>query len=64
MHTQESSDEIQTPTQWNLIGSSMTAPPPVIAHQYSSAAFVSLHFRFPSFKNGTIPFLFFKVAQI
>jgi hypothetical protein len=46
MHTQESSDEIQTPTQWNLIGSSMTAPPPVIAHQYSSA-FFSLHFRFP-----------------
>jgi hypothetical protein len=45
MHTQESSDEIQTPTHWNLIGSSMTAPPPVIAHQYSSTAFVSLHFR-------------------
>jgi hypothetical protein len=34
--------EIQTQTHWNLIGSSMTASPSVIAQQYSSATFPSL----------------------
>jgi hypothetical protein len=35
--------EIKTPTQWNLIGRSMTAPAAcVIAPQYSSSTFVSL----------------------
>jgi hypothetical protein len=29
---------------WNLIDRSTTAPPPVIAQQYSSASFVSLCF--------------------
>jgi hypothetical protein len=34
--------EIQTPAHWNLIDHSVTAPPPVIAQQYSSATLVSL----------------------
>jgi hypothetical protein len=32
--------ENQTPTQWNLVDRNMTAPPLVIAQQYSSSAFV------------------------
>jgi hypothetical protein len=40
MYIQESPiDKIQTPTRWNLIGRSMTVPPPV-AQQYSPATFV------------------------
>jgi len=63
MHTQESSDEIQTPTHWNLIGSSMTAPPPVIAHQYSSAAFVSFYFRSRVSKMVLYQFCFLKLRK-
>jgi hypothetical protein len=34
--------EIQTPPHCNLIGCSITAPPPVIAEQYFSAISVAL----------------------
>jgi hypothetical protein len=44
MFIQRSPDEMQTPIYWNLIGCSMTVPPPVIAQQYSSATVVSKHF--------------------
>ena len=40
--------KIRTVTRWNLIGRSATTPSPVIAHQYSSATFVSLCFYAPS----------------
>ena len=63
MHTQESSDEIQTLTHQNMIGGSMTAPPPVIAHQYSSAAFVSLHFSSCDSKMVLFHFHFLKLRE-
>ena len=34
--------QIVTPTGWNLIGPSTTAPSPVIAQQYSSVNLISL----------------------
>jgi len=44
MYTQGSPVEIQTPTNLNVIDRIMTAPSAcVIAHQYSSGTFVSLH---------------------
>jgi hypothetical protein len=44
-YTKGSVLEIQTPVHRNLIGRSMTAPPScVIAQQYSSASYISLHF--------------------
>jgi hypothetical protein len=43
MYINRSPAEILTPTYWNLIGHSMTNPPPaVIVQQHSSATFVSL----------------------
>ena len=36
--------EIRAPAHWNLIGHTMTASPPVIAQQYSSATFFQLRF--------------------
>jgi hypothetical protein len=45
--------EIQSPTHRNLIGLSMTAPLPVIAHQCSSANFVSISFQSREEKFGT-----------
>lgn len=43
-YIQGSPAEIKTPTRWNLIGRSVTAPPHVIAQQYSPTTFVSLRF--------------------
>jgi hypothetical protein len=43
MFIRRSPVEMQTPIHWNLIGCNMTAPPPVIAQQYSSAYIVSEH---------------------
>jgi len=43
-YTQGSPAEIQTSIHWNLIGRRMTAPPHVIAQQYSSATLVSRRF--------------------
>jgi hypothetical protein len=47
MYMTGSPAEIQIQAHWNLIGRSSTAPPHVIAQQYSSATFVLLlhHFR-------------------
>ena len=42
MYDKNTPAETQTPTHWNLIGSSMTASPSVIAQQYSSATLPSL----------------------
>jgi len=54
--------EIQTPTQWNLIGRSLTAPPTVVAQQYSSATFACLRFRFHKEKSDAFQkFYFFLV---
>jgi hypothetical protein len=36
--------QTQTPAQQNLIGHTMTAPPTIIAQQYSSTIFFSLNF--------------------
>jgi hypothetical protein len=65
MYTQESTVEIQSTTNWNQIGHSMTCPANrVIAQQYSSATFISLRFHFcketfgARFKNVTISILF------
>jgi hypothetical protein len=44
MYTQWSLDEIQTPKHRNLIGRRVTAPPPVIAQQYSSTYFIHCAF--------------------
>jgi hypothetical protein len=53
MYKQRRPGEIQTPTQWNLIARSMTAPPPVIAQQYSSAMLVSMRCRSRMEKFGS-----------
>jgi hypothetical protein len=37
--------EIQTPTHWNLIGSSMTAPPPLLSLNSILPPQLSVHFR-------------------
>jgi hypothetical protein len=45
--------ENQIATQWNQVGSSMTASPPVvIAHQYSSASLFSLFLHSSKVKFG------------
>jgi len=53
MYKQRRPGEIQTPTHWNLIARSMAASPPVIAQQYSSAMFVSMHCRSRMEKFGS-----------
>jgi hypothetical protein len=53
MYIQGSPAEIPTPTHWNLIDRSMTAPVDcVIAQQYPSATFLSLHFHSRKKKFG------------
>ena len=60
-YTQGSPVQIQTPTQWNLIGRSLTAPP-TVAQQCSSASFASLRCRFRKEKSGAFQkFYFFLV---
>jgi hypothetical protein len=65
MCIQSSPAEIRTPTQCNLIGRSMTAPPPVIAQQFSSATFLSSRFHSGNekfgvrFKNFTISVFYY-----
>jgi hypothetical protein len=55
VHIQGDAVEIQTPTHWNLIGSSMTAPAAcVIAQQYSSATFILLVFHSRKEKFGAL----------
>jgi len=44
VYVQGSLVEIQTQTHCNPLGRSMTAPPPVIAQQYSPATYVSLRY--------------------
>jgi hypothetical protein len=44
--------DIQTPTHWRMIGRSITAPPPVIAQQYSSTTFIALSFHSSKEKLG------------
>jgi hypothetical protein len=53
MYKKRRPGEIQTPTHWNLIARSMTASPPVIAQQYSSAMFVSTRCRSRMEKFGS-----------
>jgi hypothetical protein len=60
-HVQRSPLEIQTATQWNAYGCSITC---VIAQQYSYAIFTSLHFhfrkeKFSAFKIRCYSFLIF-----
>jgi hypothetical protein len=42
-----------------MIGSSLTAPPTVVAQQYSSATFASLRFRFHKEKSGAFKKFYF-----
>ena len=59
MYLEGSIVEIQTPTHCNLIGRSLTAPTACfIAQQFSSVAFVSLHFHSRMKKFSAFQFLF------
>jgi hypothetical protein len=53
MYKQRRPGEIQTPTHWNLIARRMTASPPIMAQQYSSAMFVSVRCRSRMEKFGS-----------
>ena len=53
MYTNGSAVKIQTPTQWNLIGRNMTAPPPVALPSSSSPTFILLSFHCRKEKFGT-----------
>jgi hypothetical protein len=44
MYVQVSPAGIKARRRWNLIGHGNTAPPSVVAQQYSSATFLSLRF--------------------
>jgi len=63
-YTHESPVEIQCTTHWNPIGRGVTALPPVIAQQYSSATSVTL--RVPSRKEkfGALLIMLFHVSYL
>ena len=63
MYIQENPAEIPTPTQWNPTGHSKIALPPVIAQQYSSTTFISIHFHTRKENSGHISKVLFQFVN-